>query len=209
VSVIDSINYTINQLEILDKTRKQLELSIKDIEKNIEKINQSLLDSKEEKTYYGKAIDIIYQESIGGLKDTINTALQYVFYDRSLEVELVLEDKRGTKTLDISLNDLDKDIFGLDIKEDEGQGIAAVISSVLKTFYLLNKGSYILLLDEKYSNVSREYVERFFTFLKQLAKEKHFIIVLVTHDDRFNDYASKVYQVSGGNVLLIKEEKEV
>ena len=190
----------------MDKTKKHLQLSIEDLANNIKKINQSLLDSKEAKTYYGKAIDILYQESIGGLKDTINTALQYVFYDRLLEVELILEDKRGTKTLDISLNDLDKGISGLDIKEDDGQGIAVVISSVLKTFYLLNKGSYILLLDEKYSNVSKEYVERFFTFLKQLAKEKHFIIVMVTHDDRFNDYSSCTYQVSNGNVMVIKDD---
>jgi ABC-type enterochelin transport system ATPase subunit len=154
-------------------------------------------------------VDKIYEESIGSLKNTLDTALQYIFHDRNYSSELTLEDKRGTKTLDISLRDLDNDPdMLLDIKDDQGQGVAAVVSAILKTYLLINKNTRILLLDEKYSNVSQEYINRFFDFLRKMCEEKSFILVMVTHDDRMTPYADKVFQVNNGNVLLIKDKDD-
>lgn len=202
--VVDSLNYCINQLESIEKIKSNIQYTIDQMNNSLVSLNRDLDTNRNSKAYYGQAVDIIYQESIGALKNTINTALQYVFYDRTLEVDLILEDKRGNKTLDIVLNDLDKGIEGLDIKEDEGQGIAAVVSSILKTYLLLNKNSKILLLDEKYSNISAEYVERFFTFIRQLCVDKEFIIVMVTHDDKHTPYADYVYQAQNGNIIKVK-----
>ena len=59
-------------------------------------------------------------------------------------------------------------------------------------------------MDEKYSALSEHYVPRFFEFLKKMAEEKGMIVVLITHDTRFMDYADNIYMVNMGNVTKIE-----
>jgi hypothetical protein len=209
MSIVESLDYTIKSLESLSKIHKLLNDNNVTLTTELDNKYTSLTELKEEKEYYSIAVDKIYEESIGSLKNTLDTALQYIFHDRNYSSELTLEDKRGTKTLDISLRDLDNDPdMLLDIKDDQGQGVAAVVSAILKTYLLINKNTRILLLDEKYSNVSQEYINRFFDFLRKMCEEKSFILVMVTHDDRMTPYADKVFQVNNGNVLLIKDKDD-
>ena len=124
-------------------------------------------------------------------------------YDKNYNCNLILDDKRGAKTLELTLVDLDED-FEVDLKDGAGQGIRTIISFILKAYYLINKGSRVLFLDEKYSALSEHYVPRFFEFLKKMAEEKGMIVVLITHDTRFMDYADNIYMVNMGNVTKIE-----
>ncbi len=207
-STINSLSFCLNELDTIQKMKNSIEFNIEEVSKNIEELNKKLSVSRDSKKFYSQAVDVIYDKSIGALKNTINTALKYTFYDCNLEVNLILEDKRGNKTLDLSLDDLDKDIYGLDPLEDDGQGPAIVIGNILKLYYILNLGSKVLFLDEKLAGISAAYAPRYFEFLKQLSDSKEVILALVTHDPRHMDHADETLLVANGNVSILEKTNE-
>ena len=71
---------------------------------------------------------------------------------------------------------------------------------------LLNQNSRILLLDEKYSNLSAAYVPTFYTFIESFCSQNNFIIIMISHIDNQIEHADKVYYLNDG---VITEEKEV
>lgn len=204
-NLLESIDYNIKSVEDLLNKRTYLATLEESTKKELLKIDDTIEFIKESKTYYVKAVDIMYEESIGSLKDTLNTALQYIMFDKNYKVNMILEDKRGGKTLDITLVDLDED-FEVDLKDGVGQGVRTIISFVLKMYYLINKDSKILFLDEKYSALSEHYIPRFFEFASQLLKEKEMTLVMITHDNRFIDYADKTYLINDGHVSIIESD---
>ena len=77
---------------------------------------------------------------------------------------------------------------------------------ILQVFYLgyLNQAP-VLFMDESLSQVSSEYVPNLMSFIKELARQKGFIFVLVSHDTRIINYADKKYQVDQGIVTEVKD----
>lgn len=203
-NIEESVMYGIKGIETLIEQVPALSESIEYTKEQIKKYEESIVFLEDTKEYYIKAVDILYEESIGALKDTLNTALRYIIYDKRYNCNLTLDDKRGTKTLELSLVDLDED-FEVDLKDGAGQGVRTIISFILKVYYLINRGSRILFLDEKYSALSEHYVARFFEFMKKMADERGMIIVLITHDNRFMDYADNIYTVNSGSVVRLGE----
>ena len=127
----------------------------------------------------------------------LNTALKYVIYDKNYSAKLILEDKRGSKLLSISLVD-DDDGFEVSLTDGVGQGVRTIISFVLKSYYLLNQNSKVLFLDEKYSALSSHYVPRFYEFIEKFCAENDFIIVMISHIDNQIEHADKVYYLNDG-----------
>ena len=203
-TVLDSLEYNIHSLEALDKKISVLETNKSLLEKKVNDLENNIKLVSDSREYYTKAIDIIYEESLGSLKNTLNMALKYVMYDKNYAVDLKLEDKRGTKSTNISIIDEDTGL-SVSVKNGCGQGVRTIISSVLKTYYLLNQNSKILLLDEKYSTLSSSYVQRFFEFLKKLAEEKDMIIVMITHDERFMVYGDKTFMINDGKLVNVEQ----
>ena len=199
MDILTTIDYNIKTFTDLLGKKKVYESEIEKREEEVKQYSDRLQFLKETKEVYLKAVDILYQESLGVLQDTLDTALQYVMNDKDYSIKLELEDKRGVKSLNLALIDNSKG-FEVDLKDGVGNGIRAIISFVLKAYYLINEDSHVLLLDEKYSQISAQYVPYFMTFLKKFTEEKNFIIVMITHDNRFMNYGDKVYVVADGNV---------
>lgn len=204
-SLIESIDYNIKSVENLLNKELNFKNKVSTLQVQQKELENKLTFISSAKNKYTVAVNQIYEESIGGLKDTLNTALQYIMFDKNYTANLTLEDKRGTKTLDITLIDNDDD-FEVDLKDGVGQGVRTIISFVLKMYYLINKNSHILLLDEKYSALSAHYIPRFFEFMQKMCEEKNFIVVLITHDERFLEYGDKMYSVLDGYVEVIDRE---
>ena len=201
-NTLDSLDYTIKSFTNLLKKEELFLESKKELENNIKEQKEYLEFLKGAKEKYTIAVNELYEESIGALKDTLNTALKYVMYDKNYSANLILEDTRGTKTLSISLVD-DDDGFEVDLKDGVGQGVRTIISFVLKSYYLLNQNSKVLFLDEKYSALSSHYVPRFYDFIKKFCEENDFIIVMISHVDNQIEHADKVYYINDG---VITEE---
>lgn len=193
-------------MEELQKIKYKLETLNKTREFNAQKaaqLNSQLADETnrmsfilEAREYYRKAVDIVYERSIVELKEVLNSALSYVFYDEDYKVDIELTDKRG-KSLNIRLYQNDKPV---NLKRGTGMGVKTVISAVLHVYYLQCKNSKILMLDEAYSAVSVEYIDRFFEFLHQMCEKLGFKIILITHDERMLKYGDKKYRIDKGVV---------
>ena len=202
MDILSTIDYNIKNFSELINKKKIYESDIERREKEVEQYAKRLKFLKCTKELYLNAVDLMYQESIGVLQETLNSAMQYVMKDKDYSVKLELEDKRGAKTLNLALIDNEKG-FEVDLKDGVGQGVRTIISFVLKAYYLVNDNSKVLMLDEKYSALSAQYIPYFMEFLKKFTEERAFIIVMITHDNRFVNYGDKVYIVADG---IVREE---
>lgn len=189
------------KLDSVTSSIQTAESKIQTINENLQVFDRQLKGIQESKQYYKKAIDIIYERSVQELKDVMNCALNHIFVDKNLEMDIELSDKRG-KSLTFVIKRNGKRV---NLKRGMGMGVKCVISAILHIYYLQCKNSRILMLDEAYSNISKEYVANFFEFLSKLCKKLEFTVILITHDERFIQYADKVYSISDGYVQLIKE----
>lgn len=194
--MIEELNRIKYKLENLEKNKLDVDQKLEFLQQQNVDLNNELAGILEEKQYYKKAIDIVYERSIQELKDLLNSALSTIFNDRDFEVDIVLTDKRG-KSLQLKALEKGKPV---NLKRGIGMGVKTVISAILHMYYLQCKNSKILMLDEKYSAVSEEYIPAFFEFLSQMCQQLDFRIILITHDKRFLDYADKRYKINEGEV---------
>ena len=196
-NTIDSLEYTIKSCDNLLSKEDVLREREVEIDTELNKKKEYTIFLKGAKEKYTIAVNELYEESIVALKDTLNTALKYVFFDKNYSANLELEDNRSSKSLSISLVD-DDDGFEVDIKDGVGQGVRTVISFVLKSYYLLNQNSKVLFLDEKYSALSAHYVPKFYDFVQRFCEENDFIIVMISHIDNQIERADRIYYINDG-----------
>ena len=202
-NILDSIEYTIKSGKNLLNKEEIIKNSCSSLKENIKEKESYLSFIKKAKEKYQVAVNELYEESIGALQDTLNVALKYIMFDKNYSAKLILEDKRGTKSLSILLLDEDTGIE-IDLKDGVGQGVRTIISFVLKSYYLLNQNSKVLFLDEKYSALSSHYVPRFYDFIEKFCEDNDFIIVMISHIDNQIEHADKVYFLNDG---VISEEE--
>lgn len=196
-NTIDSINFTIKSCNSLLSKEDLIKENIEQLRKDKKQKEEYLEFIQNSRTKYQVAVNELYEESIVALQDTLNVALKYIMYDKNYSAKLVLEDKRGTKSLSILLVDEDNG-FEVDLKDGVGNGVRTIISFVLKSYYLLNQNSKILFLDEKYSALSAHYVPRFYEFIDKFCEDNDFIIVMISHIDNQIEHADKVYYLNDG-----------
>ena len=131
-NLIDSLVYTTKSVENILNRSDSLELSRKTHEVNKENYTNSLETWERCKEEYKVAVNSLYEKSIGALKNTLNIALQTIITDKNYEINIELEDKRGSKALSFSLIDNDEEGMEVDLKDGVGQGVRTIISFVLK-----------------------------------------------------------------------------
>ena len=201
--VIDRVLENLTVMDTKIKSLTAIKASCEDIipsmENKLNSIEETLTMIAESKEYLRKAIDIIYARSVGELNERLNAALKYIYYDRDLSVEMKMDDKRGKSLSIILKNENGEDIS---VKDGCGMGVKNVISCVLHSYYLLSKNSKILMVDEKYSNISKEYLPRFFEFIRKLCEATGLTLIIITHDPRFIELADKKYYVRNGEVSV-------
>lgn len=205
-NIIDSLEYTIKSCNSLLSKEDTIKERIDKLKVEIKNEEDYLKFIKVAKEKYQLAINELYEESIVALQDTLNTALKYIMYDKNYSAKLVLEDKRGSKSLSIILVDEDNG-FEVDLKDGVGQGVRTIISFVLKSYYLLNQNSKVLFLDEKYSALSSHYVPRFYDFIEKFCEDNDFIIVMISHIDNQIEHADEVYYLNDG--VISKESQNL
>ena len=204
-NTLDSINFTIKSCSSLLNKEDLIKENIEQLKKDKKEKEEYLKFIQGAKAKYQVAVNELYEESIVALQDTLNVALKYIMYDKNYSAKLILEDKRGTKSLSILLVDEDNG-FEVDLKDGVGNGVRTIISFVLKSYYLLNQNSKVLFLDEKYSALSVHYVPRFYEFIDKFCEDNDFIIVMISHIDNQIEHADKVYYLNDG---VITEEEDI
>ena len=119
MDILSTIDYNIKNFSELINKKKIYESDIERREKEVEQYAKRLKFLKCTKELYLNAVDLMYQESIGVLQETLNSAMQYVMKDKDYSVKLELEDKRGAKTLNLALIDNEKGFEVLDFPCDQ------------------------------------------------------------------------------------------
>ena len=200
MDIIQELQHCKFKLEELNNLENNINAKIGFLDNTISILENDLLNIIESRQFYKKAVDIVYERSIVELKDVLNSALSYIFKDKGLEIDVQLSDKRG-KSLSFVIMNNGKIVS---LKKGMGMGVKCVISCILHIYYLQCKDSKILMLDEAYSNISKEYISNFFDFISKLCQKLDFTVILITHDERFIEYANRVYEISNGYVTLLK-----
>ena len=130
----------------------------------------------------------------------VTKGLQTIFERDDYEFEIVMQQKRGVMTAKPMLHSKFKGRdFSSEVMDGHGGGIVNVISFILQVIVLLSirpKLERIIVADEPFENVSKEYLNNVADFIKYLADISGMQIILVTHKDEFLDVADKKFKVS-------------
>ena len=206
--ILDQVNSILQILDTYQRDIDYMQVKVDDCDANLTILTKKKNVIIAAKEFHKKAIDILYKNSIQELEDLINDVISAVFYDRNLRVKMELSDSRSKSLLWYVIDD---DLGGiqLSVKNGIGRGVRTVLSFIIQAYYLLSLGSKFMFIDEGYSFISEAYVGKFFEFVKLLCKEKDLALVMISHDDRFSEYADVRYSVINGKIQKWLTRKEV
>lgn len=137
------------------------------------------------------------------LEELLNFGVKTIFDDRDYSVEIVTEENNRA-SIHLKYMDEDGNMISPDVRDSVGGGIKTVIAILLNTFFLFQYGiTKLLILDEALSQLSSEYLPNLFGLLDELAKKNGLKLLLITHDDRMTEYASRQYIVEDHKAKLV------
>ena len=166
--------------------------------------NKALLEKS--KPFIDDLIDKFSESSIKKLEDLLSLGLRRIFQDRNYRVEIKVTEKRSSKCADLYLIDDGHPFLMRD--SCVAGGILVVVGFLIQTFYVANLDiAKVLFLDEALSNISTQYLDNFFAFVKELSVKIGLTVILITHDTRFLEYADRIYKVANGVYTLDRGEK--
>ena len=202
-----------NKLNQLKDEKLGLEKSIEILSDQNKKLNNeigalineiSVLDSCA--TFFNKTIELKVDEVSSKIEDIINKGLAYI-YGADYRFKLHKSIKRNKTTFSFELCNIESGVAGFE--ETHGGGIMALISFLFRivVIAILNKPRLIM-LDETLSAVSIEYQEKLSNFIKQIADDMGFTIVVISHQPTLAEKSHIQYVVSKAHgfskVLRIK-----
>lgn len=181
---INNLKQKEEELLFLNKTIEEIK---KELDNNIDELN--ILEGSFKQ--YNLIIKDKNDKYLNKIKLIINKALLYIFDDEIYEI-------------DIETNDRKIEIFFIDkiksIKKGLGRiggGIRVVIATFLQIFFIQTRDyKKILFCDESLYDVSQEYREKFFEFLKKFCKENDFKIVVMSHDSTMRRFIEHIVEIN-------------
>lgn len=168
--------------------------------------NRTMLERA--KPFIDDIIDKFSESSLKKLEDLLTLGVSRIFQDRDYRVEIKVSEKRTVKCAELYLIDSGHSFLMRD--SCVAGGILVVVGFLIQVFYVANLNvAKILFLDEALSNISTQYLDNFFAFVKELSKQIGLTVVLITHDTRFLEYADRLYKVANGVYTLEHESRRV
>jgi DNA repair exonuclease SbcCD ATPase subunit len=128
----------------------------------------------------------------------VTQGLQTIFSE-GLTFHLVPGVRAKTPVVDFVVRSTmdDGTVVETDVMAARGGGLAATVGFLLRLVILLlsrHRQDTVLFLDETFAHVSAEYLPRLIEFLKDLVAKTGVQIVMVTHDDSFQEAADVIYR---------------
>lgn len=190
-----------------------LKNSISENEIKLQQVNSELMEAKSDLNLLLKSkpyIDTVIQKFSGNmlknLEDLLSYSVSKIFYDRDYSVSISVSEKRSQKCADLFLVE-DGKYYPVSNSSVSG-GVLTVIGFILQIFFISNLNTEkVIFLDEQLSCISSQYIDNFFSLVEELADKIGLVIVLVSHDDRFIRFASRVYKVKGGKFTLLENNE--
>lgn len=208
MSLQERLSETAAKTLVWTATRKQFQGRWQNLQTEIQHVTE---ESQTTATAQKVLEDLLQQcsgEAKVNLEKFLSFAMQKIFNKASLAIEIHQETKRDRTETKILLRE--GKIVGPPSKV-AGGGYQNVIGFLLR-FLALKKLNcqQILILDEAFRNVSTGHLDTLNSFLKHLAADHKIDILLVTHEEKFESSADRLYAVAKvDDVLTIThQEKE-
>ena len=175
--------------------------SLEELEKKYQLLNNNLTLLERSKPFIDDLINKFSETSLKKLEDLLTLGVSRIFQDRDYSIEIKVSEKRSAKCAELYLIDSGHPFLMRD--SCVAGGILVVVGFLIQVFYVANLDvAKILFLDEALSNISTQYLDNFFAFVKELSAQIGLTVVLITHDTRFLEYADRLYKVNNGVYTL-------
>lgn len=151
--------------------------------------------------FYKQALESFSAEYLDQLSLLLNDVYYNVFQDVSKRVQLCLKEHRKKKIVSIDIiNHVGGKDYPESLEKDQGGAVSIVLGIVLTVYFLVTVGlPRILFLDESFSALHDETLNRFLPYLKQFHDRMGFDYVIISHDAyRLRGYIDKLYDVHNG-----------
>ena len=170
--------------------KKHSELNLEEKKGAMEKLKEDLLILDEAVIELNEKINEKNKKYLEKVQTTINKALAFIFDDSIYEFSIEMKDK------EIEFYLFDR-IKGITKKLNKvGGGIRVLISVFLQMFFIETRSfRKVLFCDESLYDVSGEYREKFFTFLKKYCIQNEFRIVIISHDPTIEKYIQHILYI--------------
>lgn len=204
---ITLLNDTINGLESrshkIDGYFSALIAKKKELEKEKNLLQNEIQLLTKTGTVLKHMLDVMVRDEMSKMASLITYGLKTVFHDQDLSFLPVIT-KKGDK-VHIELNTCDRGIQGS--YDSFGGSVAVIESFLLRILCVLKmKLARFMLLDETFASVGWEYIQNTGKLVQELSKKMGLDILLVTHQNQFQECADHVYRVKESKDGLIMEK---
>lgn len=205
MNIDELLKKAITHKAVLDTAKKDIannSIMIQELTTKVKELNKSIIDTK----YISNYLDTLIKEESNKFIKNLNGMLDYgvktIFDDCEYSIEIRVQDNKATIHLvydDENGNKLEPDI------KNCGGGIRTVVGYLMQVAFITHyRLEPIMFIDEGLSQLSSQYIPNFMELIRMMAEKNSLKVVLITHDDRFIDYATKHYEVKHGKATLIK-----
>lgn len=156
---------------------------------------QELAKAAEVLTSIGETRQHAAQQQIEAL---VTRGLQVIF-DDDMSFHVQQSVKGGRPQVDFMIrSEVNGQQVETSVLDARGGGVAAVVGFLLRLVVILlgQKPNSLMVLDETFGMVSKDYEPRVAEFLRELVDKTGVQVLLVTHSDAFDDVADRRYRFS-------------
>ncbi len=181
-----------DKLQRIKGQKDILEKQLADKEEELQTKHQWYQDAMKAQTLIHKAAKESQEQIRYNIVTPVTTALQTVFGDE-FEFEMEFDTSNNNTVCKMYLT---KDGEEYSILDSSGYGYADVISFALRVaVWTLTKNRNVLILDEPFKFVSKDYWETTGQMIKEISDKLGIQIIMVTHNDVLADFADKTFIV--------------
>lgn len=193
----------------LNRVKQDLDLLISNAQETVDEYRNLRIKGVHEGELLEKTSEVFRQiqelasiNSVEFISSFLTRGIRIVF-DRDLEIKIEIGDRGDRKTAEIwVIETKDNRQIPVKVTEGVGGGIQVVLSFLLQVLVILNrKLNRTIFIDEQFTQVSNEYIDGLFELFVMLIDEFDFKILLITHDKRMIDRATKTYEIRGGEIV--------
>lgn len=206
----------INRASTLEVRHTEMNTLLHNLDTRVARAEQDHTDAVEHSVVLGEAIEgakeVIAQLSehgLANLKRLVTDGLQAIFDGCNYSLDIEISDRGTLKTADLILVETfaSGEVRRTNL-QDNGWGIRTMVSLILRVYFICQLGlRRFLILDESMVQLSKEYIDGLFTFLRSLHTDLGFDILCVTHDPRFLPYGDSVYEMNQGKLACVRKVK--
>lgn len=204
-TVDEMLSKAISHKAIVDSTRKDVadnRILIEEKTKRLESLNELVKNTKFSVEYLDKLIKEESGKFIKRLNGVLDYGIKTVFDDCEYSIEIRVSDN-DKATIHLVYDSETGDKIEPNVQQCGG-GIRTVVGILAQIYFIFfYKVEPIIFIDEGLSQLSSRYVPNLMSLIKELADKNGLKILLITHDDRFLQYATQCYEIDNGKAVLI------